>query len=87
MREFNSIPFVGGTYLGVNLAEIDANRAKELKLKEDYGVEISARGRKQSGRESGAEAGRRGAGIQRATRGRHGAVRQDGARDSARAAR
>ncbi len=41
MREFNSIPFVGGTYLGVNLAEIDANRAKELKLKEDYGVEIT----------------------------------------------
>ena len=27
--------------MGVNLAEIDANRAKELKLKEDYGVEIS----------------------------------------------
>ena len=41
MREFNSVPFVGGTYLGVNLAEIDANRAKELKLKEDYGVEIT----------------------------------------------
>ena len=41
VREFNSIPFVGGTYLGVNLAEIDANRAKELKLKEDYGVEIT----------------------------------------------
>src|SRR3984957_6530723 len=40
-REFNSAPFVGGTYLGVNLAEIDTNRAKELKLKEDYGVEIS----------------------------------------------
>ena len=40
-REFNSGPFVGGTYLGVNLAEIDANRAKELKLKEDYGVEIT----------------------------------------------
>ena len=40
-REFNSCPFVGGTYLGVNLAEIDANRAKELKLKEDYGVEIT----------------------------------------------
>jgi serine protease Do len=42
-REFNRtpLPFVGGTYLGVNLAEIDANRAKELKLKEDYGVEIS----------------------------------------------
>jgi serine protease Do len=41
VREFNSAPFVGGTYLGVNLAEIDANRAKELKLKEDYGVEIT----------------------------------------------
>ena len=42
-RRGNSIvgPFVGGTYLGVNLAEIDANRAKELKLKEDYGVEIT----------------------------------------------
>jgi serine protease Do len=40
-REFNSVPFVGGTYLGVNLAEIDANRAKELKLKEDYGAEIT----------------------------------------------
>jgi serine protease Do len=41
VREFNSAPFVGGTYLGVNLAEVDANRAKELKLKEDYGVEIT----------------------------------------------
>ena len=41
VHEFNSGPFVGGTYLGVNLAEIDANRAKELKLKEDYGVEIT----------------------------------------------
>jgi len=41
VREFNSVPFVGGTYLGVNLAEIDDNRAKELKLKEDYGVEIT----------------------------------------------
>lgn len=40
VREFNG-PFVGGTYLGVNLAEIDANRAKDLKLKEDYGVEIT----------------------------------------------
>ena len=39
VRELN--PFGGGTYLGVNLAEIDANRAKELKLKEDYGVEIT----------------------------------------------
>jgi serine protease Do len=34
-------PFSGGTYLGVSLAEIDANRAKELKLREDYGVEIT----------------------------------------------
>lgn len=41
VREFNSGPFIGGTYLGVNLAEIDTNRAKELKLKEDYGVEIT----------------------------------------------
>jgi serine protease Do len=41
VREFNAIPFGGGTYLGVNLAEIDPNRAKELKLKEDYGVEIT----------------------------------------------
>ncbi len=40
-REFNGAPFVGGTYLGVNLAELDDNRAKELKLKEDYGVEIT----------------------------------------------
>ena len=41
VREFNSGAFVGGTYLGVNLAEIDAGRAKELKLKDDYGVEIT----------------------------------------------
>ena len=41
VRELTNLPFVGGTYLGVNLAEIDTNRAKELKLKEDYGVEIS----------------------------------------------
>jgi serine protease Do len=41
VRELNVNPFGGGTYLGVNLAEIDANRAKELKLKEDYGVEIT----------------------------------------------
>jgi S1-C subfamily serine protease len=39
--ELNSLPLPGGTYLGVNLAEIDTNRAKELKLKEDYGVEIT----------------------------------------------
>jgi len=41
VRELSNLPFLGGTYLGVNLAEIDPNRAKELKLKEDYGVEIS----------------------------------------------
>jgi serine protease Do len=41
VREFNNAPFVGGTYLGVNLAEVDSNRAKELKLREDYGVEIT----------------------------------------------
>jgi serine protease Do len=41
LRELNVSPFGGGTYLGVSLAEIDANRAKELKLKEDYGVEIT----------------------------------------------
>jgi serine protease Do len=41
VRELNVAPFVGGTYLGVSLAEIDTNRAKELKLKEDYGVEIT----------------------------------------------
>jgi serine protease Do len=41
VRELSGNPFGGGTYLGVNLAEIDANRAKELKLKEDYGVEIT----------------------------------------------
>ena len=31
----------GGSYLGVNLAEIDGTRAKELKLKETTGVEIT----------------------------------------------
>ncbi|HEV2688752.1 MAG TPA: PDZ domain-containing protein [Bryobacteraceae bacterium] len=31
----------GGTYLGVSLAEIDANRGRELKLKETHGVEIT----------------------------------------------
>ena len=40
-REFNSAPLMGGTYFGVNIAEIEASRAKELKLKEDYGVEIT----------------------------------------------
>jgi len=32
---------VGGTYLGVNLAEIGNERAKELKLRETAGVEIT----------------------------------------------
>ncbi len=31
----------GGTYLGVNLCEISSDRARELKLKEAYGVEIT----------------------------------------------
>jgi len=31
----------GGTYLGVNLCEISTDRARELKLKEAYGVEIT----------------------------------------------
>jgi len=40
--QFHNGPFGGSTsYLGVNLAEIDAERAKELKLKGDYGVEIT----------------------------------------------
>jgi serine protease Do len=42
LHELTSVaPFPGATYLGVALAEIDANRAKELKLREDYGVEIT----------------------------------------------
>lgn len=41
VHELSVNPFGGGTYLGVNLAEVDATRAKELKLKEDYGVEIT----------------------------------------------
>lgn len=31
----------GGSYLGVNLREIDSERAKELKLREEAGVEIT----------------------------------------------
>jgi serine protease Do len=31
----------GGTYLGVNLCEVPSDRARELKLKEAYGVEIT----------------------------------------------
>lgn len=32
---------VGGSYLGVNLREIDSDRARELKLREEAGVEIT----------------------------------------------
>ena len=32
----------GGSYLGVGVAEVDAERAKELKLKEERGVEIKS---------------------------------------------
>src|ERR1700681_1755764 len=40
--EFHNGGFVSGaTYLGVNLAEIASDRARELKLKEAYGVEIT----------------------------------------------
>src|SRR5580658_2244044 len=31
----------GGTFLGVSLEEVDAARARDLKLKETYGVEIT----------------------------------------------
>jgi len=31
----------GTTYLGVNIAELNADRARELKLKEPYGVEVT----------------------------------------------
>jgi serine protease Do len=39
--EFHSGVLAGGSYLGVNLAEIDGTRARELKLKETSGVEIT----------------------------------------------
>ncbi len=39
--EFHGGLVSGGTYLGVNLAEIASDRARELKLKEAYGVEIT----------------------------------------------
>jgi len=39
--EFRTGVLAGGSYLGVNLAEIDGTRAKELKLKETTGVEIT----------------------------------------------
>jgi serine protease Do len=39
--QFHAGALAGGTYLGVNLAEVDADRARELKLKEAYGAEIT----------------------------------------------
>jgi len=42
MFEFrNGGLLTGGTYLGVNLCEVPSDRARELKLKEAYGVEIT----------------------------------------------
>lgn len=39
--EFKSGTLVGGTYLGVSLAEIDSKRGAELKLRDTHGVEIT----------------------------------------------
>jgi serine protease Do len=39
--EFKSGALVGGTYLGVSLAEIDSKRGAELKLRDTHGVEIT----------------------------------------------
>jgi serine protease Do len=39
--EYRTGTLVGGSYLGVNLAEIDSTRARELKLRETFGVEIT----------------------------------------------
>src|SRR5579864_6497722 len=39
--EFRNGTLTGGTYLGVNLCEISSDRARELKLKEAYGAEIT----------------------------------------------
>jgi serine protease Do len=36
-----SIPLSSGSFLGVAVAEVDSERAKLLKLKEEYGVEIT----------------------------------------------
>lgn len=41
LYEFHAGTLAGGSYLGVNLAEIDSTRARELKLKETTGVEIT----------------------------------------------
>src|ERR1039458_10429789 len=37
-----TILMTGGTYLGVGVVDVDSERAKTLKLKEDRGVEISS---------------------------------------------
>ena len=41
MRAFSMGSLGKGSYLGLNVKEIDANRAKELKLREENGVEIT----------------------------------------------
>ena len=41
VRAFSMGNFGKGSYLGLNVKEIDANRAKELKLREENGVEIT----------------------------------------------
>ena len=41
MRVFSMGSLGKGSYLGLNVKEIDANRAKELKLREENGVEIT----------------------------------------------
>ena len=69
---------MGGTYLGVNIAEIDAARAKELKLKDDYGVEITRVEETVRPEKAGLKAGDV-VQIQRPTSGRHGTIRQNGA--------
>ena len=39
--EAHIFAFASNSYLGLGVKEIDANRAKELKLKEEHGVEVS----------------------------------------------
>ncbi len=42
----------GGSYLGIGIAEVDAERAKALNLKEVHGIEVKSRGSGQPGRQS-----------------------------------
>ena len=39
--EIRSMVLGSRSYLGVNVKEIDSNRAKELKLREEHGVEVT----------------------------------------------